>query len=725
MERKEKIYLYMSDSAYIPLTFEEMAAVLDVPQNDLPELQAILNELISEGRIFCSKRKRYALCEKNNMYTGILRINPRGGFGFASCDGSDSDIFIPANSLNTAIDGDRVLVKITSRPHGRSEGKVVSVTERAKNPVSAVLTDDFTAQPDNPRMPFPVKLTDTGGAKIGDRVLLSLTEFKQNGAVYGEVTAVLGNSRDLKTLTDAIIIENGIRTDFDDAVIAETQKFPDRLSDSDYIGRRDFRRDTVFTIDGDDARDFDDAVSLKILANGNYELGVHIADVTHYVTEGSCLDREAFARGTSVYLTDRVIPMLPARLSNGLCSLNPHEDRLTLSVIMEIDKFSGNVIKHSIEKGVICSCERMTYNNVAKILEGDTELSEKYCHIAADLLNMHKLSLLLQKRRKERGSINFDFSEPKIILGENGRPETIEKEVRNSAHKLIEEFMLIANETVAEFAFWSDIPFVYRVHEQPDKEKTDSFRKFIGGFGYVMKGKEVHPKDLQQILTEIEGTENETMIATYMLRSLMKAEYKPECTGHFGLAAKYYCHFTSPIRRYPDLTVHRILKAFLAGKDLSRYGEFVKDAAEHSSETERSAELCERSVSDLFKTAYIRDYMGCEFSAVISGVTNFGIFAELENTVEGMIRLETINGDYYEYDEKSLCIVGKRHGKTFRIGDRIDIQVVRADMQMRQIDFILSGNKLKKRKHSPSNSSARAGKKSFLRKKPHMRRQKH
>ena len=725
MDRKEKIYSYMSDDAYIPLTFEETAAVLDVPPEDLPELQAILNELISEGRIFCSKRKRYALCEKNNMFTGTLRINPRGKFGFAACGGVENDIFIPANSLNTAIDGDRVLVKITGRSHGRSEGKVVSVTERVKNPVSAVLTDDFTAQPDNPRMPFPVKLTETGGAKIGDRVLMLLTEFKQNGTIYGEVTAVLGNSRDLKTLTDAIIIENGISMDFDDTVIAETQKFPDKLSKSDYTGRRDFRQDTVFTIDGDDARDFDDAVSLKILANGNYELGVHIADVTHYVTEGSQLDREAFARGTSVYLTDRVIPMLPARLSNGLCSLNPHEDRLTLSVIMEIDKSSGNVINHSIEKGVIRSCERMTYNNVAKILEGDAGLSEKYKYIVPDLFKMHELSRLLQKCRNERGSINFDFPEPKIILDENDMPETIEKEVRNDAHKLIEEFMLIANETVAEFAFWSDIPFVYRVHEQPDAEKMDSFRKFIGSFGYVMKGKEVHPKDLQQILTEIEGSENETMIATYMLRSLMKAEYKPECTGHFGLAAKYYCHFTSPIRRYPDLTIHRILKDFLSGRDLSHYNEFVRDAAEHSSETERTAELCERSVSDLFKTAYIQDYVGCEFPAVISGVTNFGIFAELENTVEGMIRLETIDGDYYEYDEKSRCIVGKRHGKTFRIGDRIDIQVVRADLQTRQIDFVLSGSKPKKRANSPSNSAAQTRKKSFLRKKSHMRRHKH
>lgn len=721
MNRKEKIFAYISDDSYIPLTFEEMAAVLDVPEDDLPELNAILDELISEGKIFCSKRKRYALCEKNNMFTGTLRINPRGGFGFVTCEHRSDDIFIPYDRINTAIDGDTVLVKLTGHSRGRDEGKILSVTERNQNPISAVLTDDFSAVPDNPRMQFTVKLTETNGAKVGDRVLLQLTEFRQNGTVYGEVTQVLGNSRDLKTLTDAIIIENGIIPGFSDEEIAESNAFPEKLSEKDFIGRHDFTHDTVFTIDGDDARDFDDAVSLKLLPGGNYELGVHIADVTHYVTENSALDRGAFDRGTSVYLTDRVIPMLPQRLSNGLCSLNPHENRLTLSVIMEIDKNSGNVVRHTIEKGVICSCERMTYNNVAKILEGDAELSDKYKHILPNLLNMYKLSQLLQKRRAERGSINFDFPEPIIILDENKIPIAVEKEVRNDAHKLIEEFMLIANETVAEFAYWAEIPFVYRVHEQPNNEKMDSFRKFIGSFGYVMKGKEVFPKDLQQILTEIEGTENETMIATYMLRSLMKAEYKPECTGHFGLAAKYYCHFTSPIRRYPDLTIHRILKDFLSGRDLSRYGEFVKDASAHSSETERTAELCERSVSDLFKAAYIQNFVGCEFPAVISGVTNFGIFAELDNTVEGLIHLETINGDYYEYDENSRCIIGKRHGKTFRIGDRINIEIVRADLQTRQVDFILSGSKTKSVHRNELKPTVRKNKKHA----PHKRRRKH
>ncbi len=419
---------------------------------------------------------------------------------------------------------------------------------------------------------------------------------------------------------------------------------------------------------------------------------MHIADVTHYVKQNTALDREAFERATSVYLTDRVIPMLPVELSNGLCSLNPKVNRLTLSVIMEIND-AGEVIRHRLEKSVIRSCERMTYNNVAKIFDGDAVLREKYAHIVPVLENMLTLSKILNKRRELRGSINFDFPESRIILGENGRPEDIKKVIRNDAHRLIEEFMLLANETVAEFAFWADIPFVYRVHEQPDGEKMDAFRRFIGNFGLFMKGREVYPKDLQQILEQIKDTENETLIATYMLRSLMKAEYKPECSGHFGLAAKYYCHFTSPIRRYPDLAIHRILKDYLDGHDTQKYKNFVQEASVRSSDCERAAELCERSTDDLFKAAYIADFVGAEFSAKVSGITNFGMFAELENTVEGLIRLETIDDDFYEFDEEHRVLIGKRHGKTNKIGDSIEIEVVRSDLLSRQIDFVLKGSK--------------------------------
>ncbi len=692
MERKEKVFSYILSRDYTPLTFDEMRIALDVPESDLSELYSILDELINEGKIFLSKKKRYAACEKNLLYPGILRCNPRGKFGFVTTQSLAEDIFVAPNNLSTAIDGDKVLVKITGKSRGRNEGIIEKVLERTNTTISAVMTDDFSATPDNQRILKKIKLNNIQDAKVGDRVLVELTDYSKTGNIFGDVVSVLGNSMDLKTLTESIIFEHKIKSEFDEATLLEASFYPDKISKEDLDGRSDFREEIIFTIDGEDARDFDDAVSLKITEKGNYELGVHIADVTHYVRQNSALDNEALIRGTSVYLADRVIPMLPTNLSNGLCSLNPHLDRLTLSVIMEINP-SGDVVSHNITKGVIRSCERMTYNNVAKILEGDKELCKKYSHIVPILKNMLALSKILNKRREERGSINFDFPESRIVIGDDGRPQEIVKVIRNDAHRLIEEFMLIANETVAEFAFWADIPFVYRVHEQPDSDKMDSFRRFIGNFGLFMKGKEVHPKDLQQILEQIRDSDSETLIATYMLRSLMKAEYQTVCAGHFGLASKYYCHFTSPIRRYPDLLIHRILKDFLDGHDTMKYKGLISSAASHSSDTEREAELCERDVDDLFKTAYIAAFVGAEFPAQISGITSFGMFAELENSVEGLIRLETIEGDYYEFDENQRALIGKRHGKIYRIGDSVEIEVVGADLCSRRIDFILKGSK--------------------------------
>ena len=710
MERKDRIFAYLNNETYVPLTLVELALMLCVPESDMDELQAILDELVFEGKIFVSKKGRFAVCENNLLFTGVLRTNPRGRFGFVTCENFEEDIYIPKDSLSTAIDKDRVLVKITGKERGRYEGTIKDVLERGNSQISAVICDDFTAKSDNPRIFSDIKLTELCDAKVGDRVLVELTEYAKNGDIFGEVVSVLGSSRDIKTLTEAIILEHNITKEFSEAAVHEANSFPEEISDSDTKGRLDLTDEIIFTIDGDDARDFDDAVSLKILKNGNFELGVHIADVTHYVTSGSALNDDAFSRATSVYLPDRVIPMLPERLSNGLCSLNPKVKRLTLSVIMEIDK-TGQVIKNKVAKSVIRSCERMTYNNVAKIFDGDPELSEKYAHIVPTLKDMLKLSHILMKKREERGSINFDFPESKVILGEDGFPTGIAKVVRNDAHKLIEEFMLVANETVAEFAFWSDIPFVYRVHQEPDGEKIESFRRFVGGFGLYIKGSEVYPKDLQQILEQVKDTPNETLIGTYMLRSLMKAEYLPSCEGHFGLATKYYCHFTSPIRRYPDLMIHRILKKFLDGGDVSAFENIVGDASTHSSEKEREAELCERDVTDLLKTAYIADFVGCEAKATVSGVTSFGIFAELENTIEGLIRLESIKGDFYEFDEENRRIVGRRHGRIYKIGDPVEIEVVRADLLSRQIDFVLKGHKAPERKPMRKHSSYKKQKK--------------
>jgi len=692
MDRKERIFSYINSSEYIPLTSQELAMVLDVPSEDTEELCRILDELTLEGRIFLTKKKRYAPCEKNDTYSGTLRTNPRGKFGFVTIEGRDKDIFIPPDELGTAIDGDTVLVKLTRKDSLKPEGIITSVLKRGNTTLSAIMTDDFIATPDNKRIFKDILLDDVQDAVYGDRVLVELTEFAQNGKIYGQVVSVLGNSRDIKSFTEAIIFTNGIKPKFPEDVIAQAESTPTQVLPEDTKDREDLTDKIIFTIDGDDARDFDDAVSLEYAPNGNYILGVHIADVTHYVKEGTALDREALRRGTSVYLTDRVIPMLPKKLSNGICSLNPNVLRLTLSVFMEIDD-EGNVVNHRISKSMIRSCHRMTYNTVAKILEGDQDLAEEYNDITRTLHSMHALAKTLTYKRSQRGSINFDFPEASIVLADNGLPADIVKEVRNDAHKLIEEFMLIANETVAEYAFWADIPFVFRVHDEPDAEKMDAFRRFIGNFGLFIKGNEVHPKDLQQILEQIEGMENQSMISTYMLRSLMKAEYRSTNDGHFGLAAKYYCHFTSPIRRYPDLTIHRILKDFIAGRDIMHYSSKVEDIAVHSSDTERQAELCEREVSDLYKCAYMENFVGETFSATVSGCTSFGMFAELDNTIEGLIRLETIADDYYEYNEELRALIGKRKNKIYTIGDRIEIEVVRSDLALRQIDFVLKGSK--------------------------------
>lgn len=692
MDRKERVFSYINSAEYIPLTQNELALVLDVPGEDLEEFYQILDELASEGRVFLTKKKRYAPCEKNDTYSGTLRTNARGRFGFVTVEGRENDIFIPPDDLGTAIDGDLVLVRLTGRDAKKPEGTILSVLKRGCTTISAVMTDDFAATPDNKRIFKDILLDDVQDAKYGDRVLVELTEFSPNGRIYGQVVSVLGSSRDIKSYSEAIIFANGIKPGFPEDVIRQADSTACEVSPDDIKDREDLTDKIIFTIDGDDARDFDDAVSLECAGNGSYLLGVHIADVTHYVTEGSPLDREAHRRGTSVYLADRVIPMLPKKLSNGICSLNPGVLRLTLSVFMEIDE-EGNVVNHRLSQSVIRSCRRMTYNNVAKILDGDPELTEEYSDISGVLHRMHALAKTLSNKRVQRGSINFDFPEASIVLGDNGLPVDIIKDERNDAHKLIEEFMLIANETVAEYAFWADIPFVFRVHDEPDAEKMEAFRRFIGNFGLFIKGNEVHPKDLQQILEQIEGMDNRSMISTYMLRSLMKAEYKSTNDGHFGLAAKYYCHFTSPIRRYPDLTIHRILKDFISGKDIMHYASKVDEIAKHSSDTERQAELCEREVSDLYKCAYMERFVGETFHATVSGVTSFGMFAELENTVEGLIRLETIADDYYEYNEELRALIGKRKNKVYTIGDRIEIEVVRSDLALRQIDFVLKGSK--------------------------------
>ncbi|MGL5692987.1 MAG: ribonuclease R, partial [Peptostreptococcaceae bacterium] len=494
---------------------------------------------------------------------------------------------------------------------------------------------------------------------------------------------------------DSIVKAHGLPEEFPKKVLEEAEFVAQPIPEEEIERRLDIRDLKTFTIDGEDAKDLDDAISIEQLDNGNYKLGVHIADVTHYVKEKSKLDKEALKRATSVYLVDKVIPMLPRTLSNGVCSLNPFEDKLTLSIFMEIND-KGEVVKHDIRETVINSKARMTYTEVSDILQKDDELLKKtFAHMVDDFYMSEKLARILMKRRERRGAIDFDFPEAKIILNKEGEVVDIKHYERRISNRIIEEFMLVSNETIAEHYFWLGLPFVYRIHETPAAEKMEQLSKFVATFGYMIKGdlEEVHPKALQSIVENIKGKREEEAISTILLRSLKQARYEPTCVGHFGLAAKYYTHFTSPIRRYPDLQIHRIIKEQLNDKITQKRQDQLKNivdyASTQSSERERAAELAERDVHDYYKACYMVDKVGEEFDAVVSSVTNFGMFVELENTIEGLVRLADMSDDYYIYDENTYTIIGERTKKTFRIGDPVRIRVERVNVDFREIDFRL------------------------------------
>lgn len=705
MDRKERILKYMQSRDYIPLKFGELVTVLDVPKEDDAALYEILESLCEEGHIYVTKKGRYVSVEgEARTAMGTLCCNAKGYFGFVTTGDEDrQDIFIPGDKLGYAIDGDKVLVKIdgVNKTMQRPEGHVFKIVERGNKILVGVVEKEkegtFRIKPDSRQIYSKIRVAPElmNNAVIGNRVCVEITEYTNNGKIYGRVIGILGDKDSIKSCVEGIIIENGIRSDFRLATRQEAEAVSDTVSDGDIKGRLDLRGELIFTIDGIDARDFDDAVSLRVLENGNYYLGVHIADVAHYVKEGTALDSEAFDRGTSVYLADRVIPMLPKRLSNGICSLNPSVDRLTLSVFMEIDK-EGEVKDYEIKESVIRSKARMTYDAVNDILDGDGELCEKYGFLLPTLQNMEDLADILNSRRKERGAIEFDFPETEIEVDKQGNPTDIYYAERGTSQSIIEEFMLTANETVAEFAFWADIPFIYRVHEAPSSEKIHAFNEFISHFGFLIKGKidkdnPIHPKALQQVMDEVSDAGEKQMISAAMLRSLMKADYRAQNLGHFGLSAKYYCHFTSPIRRYSDLAVHRILKEYIKSdtKDLSRFSGFCEAAAEQSSKMEIKAENTEREVEDLMKAAYMSDFIGESYDAVVIGAASFGMFVALDNGVEGLIRVENIMDDYYEYDEASRTLVGQRKKRTYHIGSRVRVTLMRCDIMLRQIDFVL------------------------------------
>ena len=647
MDRKEKVYEYISLKEYIPLTFDELSIVLGVPDEDKPELKKILDELCVEGKVILTKKNKYLnIKSEKTLVAGRINCVTKGFFAFLIPDDKDEEeVFIHGDKLGTALNSDRVIVSIYANSSGtRREGFVTKILERGNENIIGVITKErkgyYVLASDNPKIYKNILIAKdrTSGAQIGDRVCAQIIKYSDNGNVYGEVTIILGDNESITGCIEGIILEHRIKQEFDDDTLREAAKIDDIISDSELKDRVDYREILTFTIDGDDAKDFDDAVSLNILENGNYELGVHIADVTHYVKENSALDVEALERGTSVYLADSVIPMLPEKLSNGICSLNPGVDRLILSVTMEINS-DGNVVSHKIEKAVINSNYRMTYNNVSKILDGDIELRDKYKSIVPSIEKMSELAQILNNKRDKRGAIQFDFPETGVICNEWGRPIDIVKLERGVSNKIIEEFMLLANETMAEYAYWAELPFVYRVHEPPSEEKIIGFNNFIKPFGKQIKGRfdeenPVHPKELQKILEDFLSTPEERMVSMTMLRTLMKAEYKTENLGHFGLAAAYYCHFTSPIRRYPDLAIHRILKSFISGEMTEerkhKFALFVSEAAQRSSDTELEAEYAERDVDDLMKAAYMKAHIGDSFVGIITHMTGFGMFVELE-----------------------------------------------------------------------------------------------
>lgn len=697
--RKKMIYDFMCEDMYVPMKIKELCIVLGVTKQDRPVLERILLELQEEGKIELSKRGKYSKAESKNV-TGVFTAHQRG-FGFVTIEGENEDIFIPGNKINGAMHMDTVEIAVLPTTSGkRKEGAVLKVIERGMKHVVCTYeaSENFGfAVPDNTRFGSDIFIPKgkSMGAVAGHKVVVEVTSYgKKDKKPEGRVVEIIGHINDPGTDILSIVKAYDMPVEFSEKIMHQVENVSKEVTDADMAGRMDLRDWTMVTIDGEDAKDLDDAVSL-FMDGDNYVLGVHIADVSNYVQEHSALDVEALKRGTSVYLVDRVIPMLPHALSNGICSLNEAQNRLTLSCIMTINP-KGEVIDHKIAETVIRTNRRMTYTNVKKILEDkDPEVMEEYKELVPMFEKMAELASILRKRRMKRGSIDFDFPETKVILNDKGEPIDIKPYDRNVATKLIEDFMLIANETVASHFFWQEIPFVYRTHENPDTEKIHKLSTFINNFGYSLHigADEVHPKELQKLLEKIEGTDEEALISRLTLRSMKQARYTTACTGHFGLAANYYCHFTSPIRRYPDLQIHRIIKETLRGrmnaKRIEHYESILDEVAKQSSQMERRADEAERETIKLKKCEYMAKHVGEEFEGVISGVTEWGFFVELPNTVEGLVRVTELKDDFYQFYEDTYELVGEATNKRYKLGQKVKVVVESTDKLMRTIDFAL------------------------------------
>ncbi|GAB7386654.1 ribonuclease R [Bacillaceae bacterium] len=731
---EEKILAFMEELSYKPMTVQELEEALGIETAaEFKAFVKLLNQLEAEGKIVRTRANRYGLPERMNLVRGRLQAHAKG-FGFVIPeDGRMDDIYIHAHDMNGAMHGDLVLARVERRTDGpRLEGRIVRVVQRATEQIVGTYTDEkffgFVV-PDDKRFGKDVFIPKGAslGAVDGHKVVVKITKFPDGRmSPQGEVIEILGHKNDPGVDILSIIRKYGLPEAFPEEVLAEANAIPAEISPEEIRGRRDLRGKRIVTIDGADAKDLDDAVSVEKLPNGHYLLGVHIADVSYYVKEGSLLDQEAFRRGTSVYLVDRVIPMLPHRLSNGICSLNPREDRLTITCEMELDE-NGNVVNHDIFQSVIRTVERMTYDDVRRILEeNDQELSERYRDLVDDFRLMEELARKLYRKRMQRGAIDFDFQEAKIEVDAEGKPLSIGLRPRSIAERIIEEFMLAANETVAEHFHWMKAPFIYRVHEEPDSDKLRAFFEFITNFGYVVRGtaNSVHPRALQQLLEKVKGEPEEVVISTVMLRSMKQARYDAESLGHFGLSTDFYTHFTSPIRRYPDLIVHRLIREWIErghfpSEREAYWSEKLPVIARHSSERERIAVDAERETDDLKKAEYMQQHIGEEFEGLISGVTSFGMFVELPNTIEGLVHISYLTDDYYHYDERQYALIGERTGKMYRIGDMVKVRVVDVNVAERTIDFELVGlskRKERKAKRAPQVIEAGEGKRRRKRK---------
>ncbi|MEK4230589.1 ribonuclease R [Solibacillus sp. FSL H8-0538] len=707
-ELQQRLLAFMKEEEYKPLTVAEIEEAFELEEaDDFRELVKTLVKMEALGHVVRSRSNRYGLPERMNLLRGRFIGNAKG-FGFVAPEeeGMD-DVFIPPYEINGALNGDIVLIRVLKEASGeRREGTVTKVVERSKTSFVGtfqanrgfgfVVTDDKKLN-----MDIFIAKEDALGAVDGHKVVVEVTHWPdETKSATGMVTKILGHKNDPGVDILSILYKYDIPPEFPKEVVDAAVEVPDEIKEQDLVGRRDLRNETIVTIDGADAKDLDDAVTVTKNSDGTYKLGVHIADVSYYVTQGSVLDLEAYERGTSVYLTDRVIPMIPHRLSNGICSLNPQVDRLTLSCEMIIDG-SGQVIKHEIFQSVIKTTERMTYTDVFKILEHadeNPELMERYASLVPMFKDMAELAQVLRGKRMGRGAIDFDFKESKVLVNEEGWPTDIVLRERTVAERLIEEFMLVANETIAEHFHWMEVPFLYRIHEDPKPEKLQRFFEFVTNFGLVIKGtgNSVHPKALQEIIKSIEGLPEEPVISTMLLRSLQQAKYYPESLGHFGLSTDYYTHFTSPIRRYPDLIVHRLIRTYLINGDTSKetvfqWSQVMDEIADHTSNRERRAVEAERDTDALKKAQFMFDKIGEEFQGIVSSITNFGMFIELENTVEGLVHISNMTDDYYRFDDRQMIMIGERTGRQFRIGDEVTIRVANVTIEESSVDFEIVG----------------------------------